>query len=114
LEGKTIKITNTNFPELKRLCEEFSFSKIATKLSEFWLSMDFKKGKAEDADARERIEALEEKPNQHSHVIVMLQNEVTQLSTDFGRRVGEVSALKTRCDDIRKQENTKRLVEEKS
>jgi uncharacterized protein YdcH (DUF465 family) len=59
--------------------------------------MDFKEGEteAEDADARGRIAALEEKSNQHSHVIAILQDKVTQLSTDFGRLVGEVSALRS-------------------
>jgi hypothetical protein len=61
--------------------------------------MDFKAGEAkaesEDADARGRIAVLEEQSNQHSHVIAMLQNKVTQLSTDLGRLVGEVSALRS-------------------
>jgi hypothetical protein len=39
----------------------------------------------EDADARGRIAFLKEKANQHSHVIAMLEDKVTQLSTDFGR-----------------------------
>jgi hypothetical protein len=47
----------------------------------------------EDLAARARIAALEEKTNQHFHVITMLQNKVTQLSTDFGRLVGEISAV---------------------
>jgi hypothetical protein len=57
--------------------------------------MDFKEGEAEDANARGRIGFLEEKSNQHDHDIAMLQTEVTQLSTDFGRLVGEVSALRS-------------------
>jgi hypothetical protein len=93
LEGNAIKITATSFTEFHRLCEEFSFSELGTKLSEFSPSMDFKE--AEDADARGRITALEEKANQHSHVIGMLQNKVTQLSTDFGCFVGQVSALRS-------------------
>jgi uncharacterized protein YdcH (DUF465 family) len=55
--------------------------------------MDF--NESEDADSRGRIAALEEKSNQHSHVIAILQDKVTQLSTDFGRLVGEVSALRS-------------------
>jgi hypothetical protein len=47
--------------------------------------MDFKE--AEDPDARERI------AGQPDHVIAILQDKVTQLSTDFGCHVGEVSAL---------------------
>jgi hypothetical protein len=72
------------FTELQQLCTEFGFSEIATRLSEFRPSMDFKERETEDAVARGRIAALEERANQHSHVIVMLQNKVTQLSTDFG------------------------------
>jgi archaellum component FlaC len=49
----------------------------------------------EDADTRERIAALEEKANQHDHVIGMMQDKVTQLSTDFGHLVGEVSAVRS-------------------
>jgi hypothetical protein len=93
LEGNAINITDTNFRELLRLCDEFGFSELAAKLSEFRSSMDFKE--TEDVDARGRIAGLEETANQHSHVIAMLQDKVTQLSTDFGRLVGEVSALRS-------------------
>jgi hypothetical protein len=98
LEGNEINITDTNFIGLQRLCEEFGFSEITAKLSEFRPSIDLKE--AEDSDARGRILVLEEKANQHSHAIVMLQNEVTQLSTDFGRLVGEVSALRSAAAGI--------------
>jgi uncharacterized protein HemX len=37
-----------------------------------------------NADAHGRIAVLERKANQYSHVIAMLQNKVTQLSTEFG------------------------------
>jgi hypothetical protein len=57
--------------------------------------MNFKEEETEDADARGRIAAFEEKSNQHSHVIAILQDKVTQLSTDFGRIVGEVSSLRS-------------------
>jgi archaellum component FlaC len=53
-----------------------------------------------DADARGRIAALEEKANDHCHIIVMLQNEVTQLSTDFGRLVGEILGLRSAAAGI--------------
>jgi hypothetical protein len=89
LEGNSINITDTNFTELQQLCNEFGF----TEFSEFRCSMDFKE--AEDSDSRGRIAVLEETANQHSHVIAILQNKVTQLSTDFGRLVGEVSALRS-------------------
>jgi hypothetical protein len=75
------------------LCNEFGFSEPAAKLSEFRLSMSFKE--SEDADARGRIAAREEKANQHSHLIAILQDKVTQLSTAFGRLLGEVSALRS-------------------
>jgi hypothetical protein len=101
LEGNVIKITTTNFTELDRLCVEFGLTEIAAKLSEFRPSMAFKEAEAkaeveaEDADARGRIAALEENANQNSHVIAMLQNKITQLSTDFGRLVSEVSTLRS-------------------
>jgi hypothetical protein len=95
LDGNAIKITETNYIELERWCDEFGFFELAAKLSEFGSSMDFQKERIEDADARGRIAVLEEKANQDSHVIAMLQNKVTQLSTDFGRLAGEVSALRS-------------------
>jgi hypothetical protein len=64
LEANAINITDTNFTELDRLCEEFGFLEFAVKLSEFRPSMDFKEGKTEDSDARGRIAAFEEKSNQ--------------------------------------------------
>jgi hypothetical protein len=79
--------------------EEFCFMELAVNLSEFHPSINFKKRAAgtetetkvegEDVDARRRIAILEEKANQHDHNIAMLQNKVTQLSTDFGRLGGE-------------------------
>jgi hypothetical protein len=54
LDGNAIKITDTNFTELKQLCDEFGFTELATKLSEFRPSMDLKEAETEpeDADAR--------------------------------------------------------------
>jgi hypothetical protein len=95
LEGNAINITDTNVTELHRLCNEFGFTELAAKLSEFRPSMDFKEPEAEDADARGRIAALEENANQHDRDIAMLQDKVTQLSTDFEHLVGEVSALQS-------------------
>jgi hypothetical protein len=94
-EGITIKTTDTNFTELDRLCKEFGFSELAAKLSEFRPSMDFKERETEDADSRGRIAVLEEKTNQHSHFIAILEDKVSQVSTDFGRLVSEVSALRS-------------------
>jgi hypothetical protein len=100
LEGNAINITNPNLTELDQLCDEFDFSELPAKLSEFRPSINFKETEteAEDADARGRIAALDETTNQHSHVIVMLQDKVSQLSTDFGRLGVEVSAL--RCASV--------------
>jgi hypothetical protein len=89
LEGNAINVTDTNFTELHQLCSEFGFSELAAKLSAFRPSMDFKP----TDDTNERIAALEENANQHSHVIAILQDKVIQLSTDCERLVGEVSAL---------------------
>jgi uncharacterized coiled-coil protein SlyX len=83
--------------------EEFYFTELAAKLSNFHPSINFKERAAEtktkveieDVYARGRIAILEEKANQHSNVIAMLQNEVTRLSIDFGYFVGEVSSLST-------------------
>jgi hypothetical protein len=105
LKGNGINLTDTNFTELDRLCDEFDFTELAGKLSEFRSLMGFKAGEAtaeanakaesENADARGRIAALEEKENYHCHVIAILHNKVTQFSTDFWRLVGEVSALRS-------------------
>jgi predicted RNase H-like nuclease (RuvC/YqgF family) len=59
------------------------------------LTRPSEEGEAKDADERRRIATVEEKTNQHPNPIVMLQNEVTQLPTDSGRLVGEVSALRS-------------------
>jgi chromosome segregation ATPase len=74
--------------------KELSFTEIAAKLSEFRRSMDFKEVKAED------IAGLEEKVQHCQDEIAMLQGKVTQLSTDFGRLVGEVSALRSAAAGI--------------
>jgi BRCT domain type II-containing protein len=55
--------------------------------------MSFKE--AEDADSRGRIGAIEENANQHSDVIMMLQDKATQLSRGCERLGGEVSALRS-------------------
>jgi hypothetical protein len=93
LEGKEVEITDTNFPGLQRLCEEFGFWAFAVKLSEFRRSMGFQE--AADADARGRIAALEERAEQHDRDIAVLQDKFMRLSTDFVRLAGEVSALRS-------------------
>jgi chromosome segregation ATPase len=55
---------------------------------------------AEDSDACGRIVKFEEKPNQHNHVIEVLQDKVTQLSTYFEHLGGEVSALRSAASGI--------------
>jgi hypothetical protein len=87
LEGNSINITDTNFTELHHLCEEFNFTELSAKLSEFRPSMDF--NESGDANSSGRI------ANQHYRLIAMLQSKVRRLSTDFGRLVGEVSALRS-------------------
>jgi hypothetical protein len=51
LDGNAIKITDTNFTEFDRLCDEFGFSELAAKLSDFRPSIDSKEAETEDADA---------------------------------------------------------------
>jgi hypothetical protein len=99
LKGNAIKITDTNLTGLERLCGEFGFSEFAGKLSEFRPSTSFEK--SEDADARGRIAALEEKANQQNRAIVVLQDKLKQLSTDFGRLTGEVSTLRSVAAEVR-------------
>jgi hypothetical protein len=89
LEGNAINITDNNYTELDRLCDEFGFSDLAAKLSEFRSSMDFKEAETEDENAHER------NAEQPEYVIVILQDKVTQLSTDFGSLVGEIASLRS-------------------
>jgi hypothetical protein len=93
LEGNAIKITDTNLTGLEGLCGEFGFTELTGKLSEFCSLTSFKE--VEVADARGRIPALEEKADQHDSAIAVLQSELKQLSTDFGRLTGEVSTLRS-------------------
>jgi hypothetical protein len=67
LEGKSVKIADTNLIGLQRLCEEFDFSAFVAKLSDFRSSKGM--SEAEDADARGRIAALEEKTKQQDRVL---------------------------------------------
>jgi hypothetical protein len=80
------------FTELEPLFEELVLSELVSKLSEFHSSMSFK-SEAEDESAHGGIAFLEGKANQQCHGIAMFPNEATQLSTDFGRLVDEVSLL---------------------
>jgi hypothetical protein len=55
LHGNPITITDTNFPQLLQLSEEFGFSEFSSRLSEFPSSLDFN-----TSNTRRRISALEE------------------------------------------------------
>jgi hypothetical protein len=100
LDRNPIDTTDTIFTELHRLCKKFVFPELAVKFSDFRSSTDGKDTETEDGDARGRIAAFEEKSNQHSHIIAMLQSEIKQLSTDFGRLVGAVSSLRSAAAGI--------------
>jgi hypothetical protein len=57
LDGNAIKITHTNFTERDWLCDEFGFTELATKLSEFRPSIDLKEAEAEEAEEAETEDA---------------------------------------------------------
>jgi hypothetical protein len=59
LKGNAINALDTNFSEFHRLCEEFGFSKLSAKLSEFRSSIDFKE--TEDLDVQARIGRLKKR-----------------------------------------------------
>jgi uncharacterized protein YceH (UPF0502 family) len=91
LSGNAVTITDTNLRGLQALCNEFGFSDLTTKLLAFHPSIGFQEAESEaeakDAEARGRIAALEEQMEQHGHEIALSQDELTQLATDFRRRV---------------------------
>jgi uncharacterized coiled-coil protein SlyX len=90
LEGNTIEITSANFSGLTQLCEEFGFERLRGKLSEFPLRPGTA---AEEAEARMRIAALEEKAEQHNRAIAMLKDQFVQLLADIGQLAGGMGAL---------------------
>jgi hypothetical protein len=108
LEGNAINITDINFIELDQLCEEFGFTEIGAKLSEFHPSMYFKESEskskseteAEDANSRGRIAALKAKAQHCEDEIAILQNKVTQFSTDFRCFINEVSTPRSAAAGI--------------
>jgi hypothetical protein len=63
----------TNYTELHRLGNEFCFSELSAKPSEFPPSMNFTEAEAEDADERGGTASPQEKANQRSQVIAMLR-----------------------------------------
>jgi hypothetical protein len=100
LEGKAIKITDTNFTGLQWLSAEFGLGELAGKLSKIRPAMNFKG--VEDSEARGRIAALEEKSNQQNRAIVFLQDKLNQLSTDFQLLAGDVTILRYAADDTQR------------
>jgi hypothetical protein len=59
LEGKTVTIKNDNFRGLSQLCQEFGFQDLATQLSQFRESGDFKEDDVRLSALEERMERLE-------------------------------------------------------
>jgi hypothetical protein len=90
LEGNAIEITSANISGLTQLCEEFGFEELRGKLSEFPPAPGTA---AEDAEARVRIAAVEEKAEQHGRTIAILKDKFMQLSADIGRLAGGMRAL---------------------
>jgi hypothetical protein len=46
LDGNAIKIKNPNFIELEQFCDDFGFTELGVKLSDFRPSISFKEGAA--------------------------------------------------------------------
>jgi hypothetical protein len=95
IEGNSINITDTNFTELDRSCTEFGFSELAAKLSDFRRSIDFKKKKQKMRMHADELQRLEKRQINTPTSLRFLEDKVTELSTDFGHLVGEVSALRS-------------------
>jgi hypothetical protein len=91
LEGNAVKITDTNFTEFQRLCEEFGFKGFAARLSEFRPSMDFKEAK--QADLGERIAILEEKSHRNERDNAILQDKFKEFTQHLNQLNDNVSAL---------------------
>jgi uncharacterized coiled-coil protein SlyX len=100
LEGNAIEITSANISGLTQLCEEFGFEELRAKLPE---SRPVQETAAEDAEARERIAALEEKAEQHGRAIALLEGQFAQLSADIGRLAGGMQALSDEASAQRTQ-----------
>jgi hypothetical protein len=91
LEGKSVTITNTNFADLQRLCEEFGFDRFIAKLAKFRPSTGLQS--AEDTNARVRIAVLEEEVHEHDRDIAMLLSKFNLLSTKIGHLEAEITVL---------------------
>jgi hypothetical protein len=97
LKGEPIEVMKANFKELSALCGEFGFQ---LEIPSYRLAKLETTIEAAAADARGRIGALEEKAKQHECAIAVLQSELRQLSTDFGRLAGEVCALRSLSGEV--------------
>jgi hypothetical protein len=74
LEGNPVKITNDNIKGLSELCDEFGFVDLASAVSQFRDSDDFKEAETvKDLEAGTRLLALEERMQQRDHEIASLQ-----------------------------------------
>jgi uncharacterized coiled-coil protein SlyX len=109
LEGNTIEITSANLSGLTQLCEEFGLEELRAKLSQ---SPPAPGTAAEDAEARERIAALEEKGEQHDRAIAILKDKFAQLSADIGRLAGGMGALSDEASAQKKEIAAEGLSEE--
>jgi hypothetical protein len=92
LERNAVAITNTNFRRLQQLPKGFGFDDLTVKLLEVQPSICFKE--SEDTKARRRTAALEEKVEQHTRMIAVLQSEFRQLSTNFERLEQNIATLR--------------------
>jgi hypothetical protein len=83
LNQETLELTNEKVGGLALLCAEFGFRAFAAKLSAFKGSPAFRAVRAsEDAEARLRIAALEERWLQRDHEIAELRSRISRLEAE--------------------------------
>jgi hypothetical protein len=83
LDQETFELTNENVGGLALLCAEFGFRAFSAKLSAFKGSPAFRAVRAsEDAKARLRIAALEERWLQRDHEIAELRSRIARLEAE--------------------------------
>jgi hypothetical protein len=83
LNQETFELTNENVGGLALLCAEFGFRAFSAQLSEFKKSPAFCAVPAsEDAEARLRIAALEERWLQRDHEIAELRSQISRLEAE--------------------------------
>jgi hypothetical protein len=86
LNQETLELTNDNVGGVALLCAEFGFRAFAAKLSAFKASLAFRAVAAsEDAEARLRIAALEERWLQRDHEIAELRSRISRLEAEVLR-----------------------------